>query len=53
MNFRDRNYTITSATGVLSYPWACGPPIAMKAPFLRFIDSKRVTCDFRRSVIRI
>jgi len=35
------------------FAWACGPPIGMKAPLLRFIDSKRVTRDFRRSVIAI
>ncbi len=33
------------------FPWACGPPMGMKGPFLVPIDSKQVKRDFRRSVI--
>jgi hypothetical protein len=37
--------------GGSEFPWAYGPPIGMRVALLRSIDSKRVTCDFRRSVI--
>src|SRR5580704_11648896 len=37
--------------GGFEFTWACGPPMGNESALLRFIDSKQVTRDFRRSVM--